>query len=163
MKPRLKKWLIHRKLASNFKPLNPLKKSILRDVQNGRNILLIGGVGTGKTSFMKEIGSKHIHDPYYLYRNANIDDIQLPPMIRDFCRVQLDGHKTVFVDDMDAAKDDIQLFIKTIMDGHKNVSFIFAANSIERISRSIQSRCVTYDFNVPDGRMKAMQLGSDTR
>lgn len=138
----------------NFRPLKRMKESVLRDIRHGANILLIGKPGTGKTFFMKEVGSKHIRDPYYLYCNAAVDGIQLSRlsrMIRDFCKIPLDGRKTIFVDDLDAAKDDTQQFIKTMMDG-KNVSFIFAANSIERISQAIRSRCVTYRFDVPDGR-----------
>lgn len=176
---RLERWKINKKIAPNFEPLKPLKESILHDLRNKRNILLIGGTGTGKTYFMKEIIKKYVREAHYIYHSADRDTaVELQRAIHDFSDIALgepkkhwwsrwsrkiDG-KFMFVDDLDHARDDTQLFIKSVMDGYgtKNI-FVFAANSLTPISRAIQSRCVTYNFNVPDGRVKATQMSDEFR
>lgn len=143
------------KIKSQEKIIKILNKFIENDIWP--NTLLYGLSGTGKTSTILSIAKKY----YKEYTSSMLMEINASEnrgvnIIREKIQLfattkslhMINKPKLVILDECDSMTLQTQISLRDIIDNYyENVRFCIICNNINKIDRSLQSRCMSFRFN----------------
>jgi DNA polymerase III delta prime subunit len=122
---------------------------------NNLNILFIGDIGSGKTSYLKSVIREYYKDcnPTYQEMNENILEINslkeqgihfYRTDVKTFCQTQSSiktKKKIVMLDDIDLINEQSQQVFRNCIDKYShNVHFIASCSNLQKVIESLQSR-----------------------
>jgi DNA polymerase III delta prime subunit len=146
-----------------------IKNNFINGILNGMNetktfvnMMYYGPPGSGKTTTATMFGEMLYNERSKLcVMNINASDERGVGVIRDkimtfintttLSRVDGSGTpvKMVILDEVDYMVPDAQLGLSELMDGHKDIIFIFICNYLQKIKPQLMSRVLTVRFPVP--------------
>lgn len=129
-------------------------RKLIEEKQDIPNLLFLSPLpGSGKTTIAKILIQALNMKPLFIHSpTAKMDDVR--NRLPSFCMGASKTRKVVVFDEADGLKKEVQKSLLPLIEEYKNVRFIFTANSIGKLSKTLISRTqmITFNWTAKDHR-----------